>query len=443
MSTGCRFTKRYAFGKLARSAAVVGAIALWSLVPLARMSYAQPSPEPSGAAAAAPLKVGLSVSLSGAEAENGRQVLIALELWRDEVNAKGGLLGRRVDLIHYDDQSNPAVVPGIYYKLITTDKADLLLGPYGRNTAAAAMRVLLNFNKSAIGILGIGVNRVFSYRRYFSMAPFGSDGVKALSKGFFDLAAEQMPRPKTVAILGGDAEFTALLAASARDNAGADGFNVIYDERYPDTTTDFVPVMRLIKAANPDVLFLAADQSHTAGIIAAATEGALNPGILGGVLLGLLNTPIKVGLGPELDGLIAAQNLVPARTLAFPGLAELMKRYRLTAAQRGSDPIGYSYAPFAYAAGQVLAQAVEETHGIDPDGLAGYIHSHRFTTVVGNVEYDGDGEWSAPRPVFAQYRNIAKENVEQFAAADIQPIVWPPQYRTDNAIYPYAAASKR
>src|SRR5580765_6111870 len=105
------------------------------------------------ARAADPIKVGFSMALTGAVAPNGQQLLLALEIWRDDVNAKGGLLGRPVKLVYYDDQSNPSTVPGIYTKLLTIDNVDLVLGPYGTNMIAAAMPVLIQANKIAIGML--------------------------------------------------------------------------------------------------------------------------------------------------------------------------------------------------------------------------------------------------------------------------------------------------
>ena len=113
------------------------------------------------ARAADPIKVGFSMALTGSVAQNGKQLIIALELWRDDVNANGGLLGRPVQLVYYDDQSNPANVPAIYTKLITVDKVDLLLGPYATNMAAAAMPVIMQHNMTTISILAVNVNRHF------------------------------------------------------------------------------------------------------------------------------------------------------------------------------------------------------------------------------------------------------------------------------------------
>ena len=121
-----------------------------------------------------PIKVGVGLALTGAGASPGKMLLAALELWRDDVNAKGGMLGRKVELIHYDDQSTPSNVPGIYTKLITVDKVDLLLGPYATNFVAPAMPTIIQHNKMTISLTAIGINRHFNYDKYFSMIPVGT-----------------------------------------------------------------------------------------------------------------------------------------------------------------------------------------------------------------------------------------------------------------------------
>ena len=394
------------------------------------------------AAAADPVKVGFSMAMTGAVAQNGKQLLIALQLWRDDVNAKGGLLGRPVELVFYDDQSNPSNVPGIYTKLISVDKVDLLLGPYATNMAAAAMPVIVENNKVTITMLAVSVNRHFDYSKYFSMQPLGPDGVKAFSKGFFDLAAAQTPKPQTVAILSADAEFAKTSADGARENATAGGFKVIYDKSYPPPTTDFAPTVRAIQAANPDVVFVAAYPPDTVGIVRAANEIGLTPKMFGGTMIGLLITPIKTQLGPILNGLVIMESFVQAPTFNFPGVADVLKRYRAVAAGEKIDQLGYGFVPFGYAAGQVLAQAVEGTNSLDQSKLAAYVHSHKFATVVGDIEYGKDGEWTEARTVFTQFQRVAPNDFEQFASGKVQPVLWPPQYKTGDIIYPYAAAKQ-
>jgi branched-chain amino acid transport system substrate-binding protein len=392
------------------------------------------------ASAAEPINVGFSMALTGGVAQNGKQLLIALQLWRDDVNAKGGLLGRPVELVYYDDQSNPGNVPGIYTKLISVDKVDLLLGPYATNMAAAAMPVIMEHNKVTVTMMAVSVNRHFNYRRYFSMLSLGPDGVRSFSKGFFDLAAAQKPKPETVAIVSGEAEFSRTSADGARENAVVDGFKIIYDKSYPPPTTDFAPIMRAVQAADPDVVFIAAYPPDTVGLVRAANEIGLKPKIFGGTMIGLLITPIKTQLGPILDGIVIMESFVP--TFNFPGDAELLKRYRAAAAAEKIDPFGNGFVPFGYAAGQVLAQAVEATQSLDSDKLADYMHSHTFKTVVGDVTYGKDGEWTEGRTVFTQFQHVAPNDAEQFADGSVQPILWPPQYKTGEMIYPYAEAKK-
>jgi branched-chain amino acid transport system substrate-binding protein len=392
--------------------------------------------------AAEPIKVGFSMALTGSVAQNGKQLIIALELWRDDVNAHGGLLGRPVELVYYDDQSNPANVPGIYTKLITVDKVDLLLGPYATNMAAAAVPVLIEHNMTTISMLAVDVNRHFHYARYFDMVPVGPEGTKAFSRGFFALAAEQEPKPQTVAIVAADAEFSKTSADGARENAKAGGFKIIYDQSYPPSTADFAPVMRAVQAANPDIVFVAAYPPDTVGIVRAAAEIGLTPKMFGGTMIGLLITPIKMQLGPLLDGIVIMESFVPAANFNFPGLADLLKRYQAKAAGEKIDPIGYAFAPFGYAAGQVLAQAVEGAKTLDHAKLADYMHQHAFHTVVGDVAYTEEGAWKEPRTLFTQFQNVVPGNLDEFRDGSVQPILWPPQYKTGAMIYPYAAAKK-
>jgi len=394
------------------------------------------------ALAADPVKVGFSMALTGGVAQNGKQLLIALELWRDDINARGGLLGRPVELIFYDDQSNPSNVPGIYTKLITIDKVDLLLGPYATNMVAAAMPVIVENNKLTISLMAVSVNRHFHYSKYFSMLSTGPDGVRAFTKGFFALAAAQTPKPETVAMLSGDAEFARTSADGARENATANGFKIIYDKSYPPANTDFAPTVRAIQALNPDVVFVAAYPPDTVGIVRAAHEIGLKPKMFGGTMIGLLITPIKTQLGPILDGLVIMQSFVPAPSFNFPGVADVLKRYRAVAAGEKIDPLGYGFVPFGYASGQVLTQAVEGTKSLDPDQLGAYMHSHKFETVVGEVQYGADGEWTQGRTMFTQFQNVAPNDFEQFADGKVEPVLWPPQYKTGDMIYPYAATRK-
>ncbi len=383
-----------------------------------------------------PIKVGFSMSLTGAGAPAGQQLLRALEIWRDDVNAAGGLLDRPVELVHYDDQSTPANVPAIYQKLLSVDNVDLILGPYSTNMAAPAMPTIMQAGKTTITILAIGINRHFNYDRYFSMVPVGSAGVASFSRGFFELASEQKPKPTTVAMVAADAEFARTAADGAKENAKKLGFKIVYDRSYPPSTTDFSPIMRAVQAANADIVFVAAYPPDTVGIVRSAHEIGLKPKMFGGTMIGLLATPLKAQLGPLTNNLVIMESFTPI--FKFPGLQEVLAKYREKAKGQKIDPFGYGFVPFGYAAGQVLAKAVTGTKSLDHDKIAQYIHANTFDTIAGPLKFGKDGEWAEPRTVFSQFQNVQPNDVAQFRDGEKQPILWPEKYKNGTMIYPYA-----
>jgi branched-chain amino acid transport system substrate-binding protein len=406
-------------------------VALWALI------------LPNAARAADPIRVGMSMALTGGVAPIGKQVLTALQIWRDDVNAKGGLLGRPVELVVYDDQSNPANVPSLYTKLIDVDKVDLLIGPYATNMVAPAIPVLMQNKKTTIGILANAANSKFHYDQYFSMLPTGPEPQKAFAYGFFELAAGMTPRPKTVAIVAADAEFAQNAADGARMSIKEiGGFELVLDSKYPPPTTDFTPVMRAVQAVNPDIVFVAAYPPDSVGIVRAANEIGLTPKMFGGAFIGLLVTPIKVQLGPLMNGIVNNEVFLPAKSLVFPGTTELLTKYQEAAKTQGIDPMGWAFAPIAYSAGQTLEQAVEGIKGTDQAALAAYMRSHTFHTVVGDIAFGKDGEWAKSRVFFTQFQHVTGNSLDQFKDTTREVVVWPNEYKTGDMIYPYADAKK-
>ena len=146
----------------------------------------------------------LRLALTGPLAPYGKQALLAEQIWQERVNAQGGLLGRQVELVYYDDQSNAATVPGIYAKLLDVDKVDLIMGPYATNLVAPAFPVVMPKGKVMIGLFALEVNSHFHYPNYFSMVPYGPDPKVSSAEGFFDVAEAQKPKPQTVAIISED-----------------------------------------------------------------------------------------------------------------------------------------------------------------------------------------------------------------------------------------------
>jgi len=139
----------------------------------------------SAANAADPIKIGFSMPLTGGLASNGKAILAAYQMWEEDVNARGGILGRPVKLVYYDDQSNPSVVPAIYAKLFDIDKIDLVFTSYGTNLSVPSMPVVIPRNYVLLGLFALAVNSEFNYPYYFSMFPAGPDAVREFSRGYF------------------------------------------------------------------------------------------------------------------------------------------------------------------------------------------------------------------------------------------------------------------
>jgi branched-chain amino acid transport system substrate-binding protein len=387
-----------------------------------------------------PITIGLSMALTGSLAVNGKSGLLAMQIWAENQNAHGGLLGRPVKLDYYDDQTNPSLVPGIYTKLLDVDKVDLVISGYGTNVAAPAMPIVIAHNMNFISLFALDINEEFHYNRYFSMLPVGPDPRPAISEGFFELikANKEKMGLKTIALAVGDGEATRNTADGARVNLKKAGLEVVYDKTYPLTTTDFTPIIRAMQATNADIVYISSYPNDSVGIIRSVHELGLNTKIFGGNLTGPQSTSIKTSLGPMLNGIITFDWWLPAPALEFPGVMDFLKQYQARAVAEGVDPLGYYLAPWAYADLQVLGQAVEATNGLDQDKLAEYIHTHTFKTVVGDVSFGEKGEWSKARIMTIQFQNITGTDVDNFRDGKGETVLWPDQYKNGDPILPYS-----
>ncbi|MBO0754029.1 MAG: amino acid ABC transporter substrate-binding protein [Bradyrhizobiaceae bacterium] len=385
-----------------------------------------------------PIRIGFSMSLTGALAGGGKAALLAYEVWRDEVNAQGGLLGRKVELVHYDDQSNPANVPAIYTKLLSVDNVDLVVSGYATNQIAPAMPVVMQKNMVFLALFGTAVNDKFGYDKYFQMLPNGVDSAGANSRGFFETAMTMTPKPKRVALVAADAEYAQNSVVAARALAKEFGFEIVYDRSYPPNSVDLTPIMRAIQAAKPEVVYVASYPSDSVAMLRAVNEVKPAVRMFGGGMIGLAYTPIKTELGPLLNGVVSYDVYVPEPTMKFPGIEDFLKRYQDRAAAAGADQLGYFLPPFAYAEMQILQQAVTKTGGIDQNKIGAYIRNNAFNTIVGDVKFAPGGEWAQPRPLFVQYQNVVANDVGQFRQAGKQVILYPPEFKSGSLIYPFS-----
>ena len=388
----------------------------------------------------APIKIGFSIAQTGPLGAGGKAGLIALQMWRDDVNAKGGILGRRVEMIIYDDQGNPAMTPGIYSKLLDVDKVDILFAPYGTNPTAPLMPMVKQRGLLLMGNFSFEVNDKIQHDMWFNNSPL-TDSV-TFSSGYFELAKKI--GAKTVAFLAADAEFAQSLATGARNLAMHSGFKVVYDQKYPPNTADFSSMIRAIKATKPDLVYVASYPGESVAIVRAANEIGVGESVkmFGGGMVGLQFAPIMESLGSQLNGLVNYNPYVPEKSLDFPGLKDFLARYTPRAKAEKVDPLGYYLPPFNYAIGQVLENAIVGTKGLDQKALAKFIRENEHKTVVGNVKYNRLGEWAEGRVLLVQFSGVKDKDVEQFRQPGKQVILAPEKYKTGQLKYPYEKARK-
>src|SRR5436189_444111 len=384
-----------------------------------------------------PLKVGFGMSLTGPLAGNGKAALTSRQIWAEDLNAKGGLLGRTVDVVYYNDQPNPSTVPGIYNTLLDVDNVDLVVSGYGTNVIAPAMPIVMQRNMAFMALFGLNVNSKFDYDRYFQIMPAGPEPAIGWTQGFFDIAMGLSPKPQTVALVGADAEYPALALEGARAQVKRTGLKLVYDKTYPPNTVDFSPIVRAIQATNPDLIFLASYPPDSAGMVRAANEVGLKARMFGGGLVGPQFAALKTQLGPLLNGIVNYEAYAPDVAGKFPFLEQFLAKYQGRAIKEGVDPLGFYLPPCAYAMMQVLEQAIKATGGLDQAKLADYMHAYEFDTFVGKVRFAKNGEWAQPRMLQVQYHGITGNELEQWMKPGKITVLAPASYATGTVKAPY------
>ena len=291
-------------------------------------------------AQAGPVKIGMSMPQTGSLGAGGQAALVALRLWVDDVNQRGGLLGRKVEFIVYDDQTNPANVPGIYTKLLDVDRVDLLIAPYGTVPTAPIMPLVKQRGLLLMGNFSFQVNAKVQHDMWFNNSPWND--AASWSDGF--MKNGQKVGAKTIAILAADQEFAQNLANGARELAKKAGVKSVYDQNYPPTTTDFSSLIRSIRAARPDMVFVMSYPNDSVAIVRAVNEIGVGSQVqvFGGGMVGLQFTPIMTSLGSLLNGITNYNSYVPG--MKYPGIDDFLKRYAERAFSNGviTSPVLYS-----------------------------------------------------------------------------------------------------
>jgi len=387
-------------------------------------------------AQSAPVKIGIGIAQTGTLGGGGKAALLALQMWVEDVNAKGGLLGRKVELLAYDDQSNPATTPGIYTKLLDVDKVDLLIAPYGTVPTAPIMPLVKQRGLLLMGNFSFQVNHTVKHDMWFNNAPWGD--ATSWTEGFLRIG--QNIGAQTIAFIAADQEFAQNLANGAKEIAKKSGLKTVYEQNYPPATVDFSAMIRAIRAAKPDMVFVCSYPNDSVAIVRAVNEIGVGPTVklFGGGMVGLQFTPVMESLGSSLNGIVNYHSYVPG--MKYPGIEDFLQRYAKKAAEAKVDPLGFYLPPFNYAIGQILEQAVAATKSLDQKLLARHLHSHEFNTIVGPISWGPDGERARPAVPMIQFRNVADKNVEQFRQIGKQVILHPPQFKSGDPVVPYEKA---
>jgi branched-chain amino acid transport system substrate-binding protein len=387
-----------------------------------------------------PIKIGMSMAQTGGLAGGGKASLLGIEIWRDEVNAKGGLLGRKVELVVYDDKSSASETPAIYAKLLDVDKVDLLFAPYATVPTAPLLPLVKQRGLLLIGNFSFQINSKIKHDMWFNNAPWGPADSWAAS--FLELGKKA--GGKSIALLVADQEFAQNLAQTTREVAKKLNMEVVYDQSYPPNTVEFSSIIRALNAKKPDIVYVASYPPDSAGILRAVNEIGVgdNVKLFGGAMVGLQFAAVMENMGSLLNGVVNFNTWLPEPSMYFDGTKAFFETYAKRAVEAKVDPLGYYLAPYGYAMGQLIEQAVNATKSLDQKGLAKYIRENEHKTIVGSIKYGDDGEWKETATLQAQFRGVKDKNIEQFRTAGKQVILFPEKLKTGDLITPFEAARK-
>jgi branched-chain amino acid transport system substrate-binding protein len=387
-----------------------------------------------------PIKIGMSMAQTGGLAGGGKASQLGIEVWRDDVNAKGGLLGRKVELIIYDDKSSASETPAIYSKLLDVDKVDILFAPYATVPTAPLMPLVKQRGMLLMGNFSFQVNSKVGHDMWFNNAPWGP--ADSWASSFLDLG--QKAGGKTIALLAADQEFAQNLAKTAREVAQKLNMQVVFDQAYPPSTVEFSGILRALKAAKPDIVYVASYPPDSAGILRAVNEIGIGDSVklFGGGMVGLQFGTVMENMGSLLNGVVNYNTWLPEPSMYNEGTKAFFETYTKRAVEAKVDPLGYYLAPYGYASGQMIEQAIKAVGSLDQKALAKYLRENTHKTIVGPITFAADGEWKETGVVQAQFRGIVDKNIEQFRSPGKQVILFPAKQKSGELVTPFEAARK-
>jgi branched-chain amino acid transport system substrate-binding protein len=385
------------------------------------------------AEAQSPLRIGASLSQSGSFAALGQDQFRGYQLCVKHANEKGGVLGRRIELLAEDDHSNAATAVAIYERLITRDKVDAILGPYSSTITEAVADVSEKQKMPMVAPIA-GATSIFKKGRKFIFMVFPAAEVHL--EGLVEIAATK--GLKALALINEDITYPKAVAQGTLGLAKKKGLEVVFAEAYPKGTTDFSTILSRVRAANPDVL-AAAPQSFEDAVEITRQSKALNVnpkmfavGIGGDVpkFHEVLARDAEFAYSylawdPQLVTLRAGGLIPIARQ--YPGAREFVESYRKEFP--GADLSHRSAA--GYAGCQILLEAVKRAGSLESEKVRDAILRMDLHTVFGAFKVDRDGLQIAHRMLLFQWQDGKKV------------IVWPEELAPGKPRFPTPPWSER
>jgi branched-chain amino acid transport system substrate-binding protein len=350
------------------------------------------------ATAQGPIRIGASLSQTGTYAKLGKYQYEGYQLCIKEVNAKGGLLGRKVELVVYDDQSTPATGVRLYEKLISEDKVDAVMGPYSSAITEAAVNVTEKYQKVMVAPLAATTSIFKKGRKFIFMV---ISPAEVYLEGLVDIAAKR--GLKTIAIVNEDTLFPKTSAAGTAEIAKKKGMQVVFQEAYPKGNQDFSAMLTKIKAANPDVLAAATYYDDAVALTRQMKELNVNPKMYGVTVGGDLPEFYDV-LKQTADHVYGATQWDD--NLPYPGQKEFVAAYMK---EFGHEPVYHSAA--GYAGCVIYAEAVRRAGTLDANKVRETLLKLEMKTNFGEYKVDETGFQTAHKMVLLQWQDGKKVTV--------------------------------
>jgi len=352
------------------------------------------------ATAQGPIKIGASLSLTGTYAKLGKNQHEGYQLCQKDLNARGGLLGRKIEFVVYDDQSMPATAVRLYEKLITEDKVDGVMGPYSSPVTEAVANVTEKYKKVMVSPLAAttSIFKKTPRRQYIFMV---ISPAEVYLEGLIDMAIRR--GLKTVAVVNEDTLFSKAAAAGAVELAKKKGLQVVYQEAYPKGNTDFSALLTKVKATNPDVVAAATYFDDAVALTRQMRELSVNPKMYGVTVGGDLPEFYDT-LKQNAEYIYGATQWEP--TLPYPGNQEFFDVYKK---EFGHEPSYHSAA--GYAGCVIYAEAVKRAGSLDADKVREQLLKLETKTIFGEYKVDPDGFQVAHKMVTFQWQGEKKVTV--------------------------------